>query len=61
VPCGFPVFPQDRWGRLTVTLTLATFGLAFGLPLGIFVALAAVAATGDPFVWVFYVELISGR
>jgi len=30
---------QDRWGGLTVTLILATFGLAFGFPLGIVVAL----------------------
>jgi general L-amino acid transport system permease protein len=30
---------QDRWGGLPVTLILATFGLAFGFPLGIIVAL----------------------
>src|ERR1700682_6506026 len=34
---GMPFVSQDRWGGLPVTL--ATFGLAFGFPLGIVVAL----------------------
>ena len=36
---GMPFVSQDRWGGLPVTLILATFGLAFGFPLGIVVAL----------------------
>jgi general L-amino acid transport system permease protein len=36
---GMPYVSQDRWGGLPVTLILATFGLAFGFPLGILVAL----------------------
>src|SRR5882724_8707463 len=36
---GLPFVSQDRWGGLPVTLILATFGLAFGFPLGIVVAL----------------------
>src|SRR5882724_8781771 len=36
---GLSFVPQDRWGGLPVTLILATFGLAFGFPLGIVVAL----------------------
>ena len=38
---GLSFVSQDRWGGLPVTLILATFGLAFGFPLGILVALAA--------------------
>jgi len=36
---GLSYVSQDRWGGLPVTLILATFGLAFGFPLGIVVAL----------------------
>src|SRR6266403_2030211 len=36
---GLPFVSQDRWGGLPVTLILATFGLAFGFPLGVLVAL----------------------
>src|ERR1700694_702820 len=36
---GLPFVSQDRWGGLPVTLILATFGLAFGFPLGVVVAL----------------------
>src|SRR6202021_2499424 len=36
---GLTYVSQDRWGGLPVTLILATFGLAFGFPLGIVVAL----------------------
>src|ERR1700720_740479 len=32
---GLSFVSQDRWGGLPVTLVLATFGLAFGFPLGI--------------------------
>lgn len=58
---GLPYVPQERWGGLPVTLILATFGLAFGFPLGILVALGrrsnlpAIKA-----VCVLYVELIRG-
>lgn len=52
---------QDRWGGLPVTQILATFGLAFGFPLGILVALGrrsklpAIRSLS-----VLYVELIRG-
>jgi general L-amino acid transport system permease protein len=58
---GLPYVPQERWGGLAVTLILATFGLAFGFPLGVVVALGrrsdlpAIKA-----VCVIYVELIRG-
>jgi len=58
---GLSYVPQERWGGLPVTLILATFGLAFGFPLGIFVALGrrsdlpAIRA-----VCVVYVEMIRG-
>ncbi|HZR87949.1 MAG TPA: amino acid ABC transporter permease [Bradyrhizobium sp.] len=58
---GMPFVVQDRWGGLPVTLILATFGLAFGFPLGILVALGrrsklpAIRA-----LCVLYVELIRG-
>jgi general L-amino acid transport system permease protein len=58
---GLRFVPQERWGGLPVTLILATFGLAFGFPLGILVALGrrsdlpAIKAT-----CVLYVELIRG-
>jgi general L-amino acid transport system permease protein len=58
---GLPYVAQERWGGLPVTLILATFGLAFGFPLGILVALGrrsdlpAIKAT-----CVLYVELIRG-
>jgi general L-amino acid transport system permease protein len=58
---GLPFVPQERWGGLAVTLILATFGLAFGFPLGVLVALGrrsdlpAIKA-----ICVMYVELIRG-
>jgi general L-amino acid transport system permease protein len=58
---GLRFVPQERWGGLPVTLILATFGLAFGFPLGVLVALGrrsdlpAIKAT-----CVLYVELIRG-
>jgi general L-amino acid transport system permease protein len=58
---GLPFVSQDRWGGLPVTLILATFGLAFGFPLGILVALGrrsklpAIRSLS-----VLYVELIRG-
>jgi general L-amino acid transport system permease protein len=58
---GMPFVSQERWGGLPVTLILATFGLAFGFPLGILVALGrrsklpAIRSLS-----VLYVELIRG-
>jgi general L-amino acid transport system permease protein len=58
---GLAFVPQERWGGLAVTLILATFGLAFGFPLGVLVALGrrsdlpAIKA-----ICVIYVELIRG-
>src|SRR3954449_4548319 len=58
---GLSHVSQDRWGGLPVTLILATFGLAFGFPLGILVAvgrrskLPAIRS-----MCVLYVELIRG-
>lgn len=58
---GLSFVSQDRWGGLPVTLILATFGLAFGFPLGIFVALGrrsklpAIRSLS-----ILYVELIRG-
>jgi general L-amino acid transport system permease protein len=58
---GLPFVSQDRWAGLPVTLILATFGLAFGFPLGIVVALGrrsklpAIRSLS-----VLYVELIRG-
>jgi general L-amino acid transport system permease protein len=58
---GLPFVSQDRWGGLPVTLVLATFGLAFGFPLGIVVALGR--RSNLPAIrslCVLYVELIRG-
>jgi general L-amino acid transport system permease protein len=58
---GLSFVSQDRWGGLPVTLILATFGLAFGFPLGIIVALgrrSKLPATRS--ICVLYVELIRG-
>src|SRR5882757_8179996 len=58
---GLSFVAQERWGGLAVTLILATFGLAFGFPLGVAVALGrrshlpAIKA-----ICVMYVELIRG-
>ena len=58
---GLSFVSQDRWGGLPVTLILATFGLAFGFPLGVLVALGrrsklpAIRSLS-----VLYVELIRG-
>lgn len=58
---GLPFVSQDRWGGLPVTLILATFGLAFGFPLGVVAALGrrsnlpAIRSLS-----VLYVELIRG-
>jgi general L-amino acid transport system permease protein len=52
---------QDRWGGLPVTLILATFGLAFGFPLGILVALGRRSKLpAIRSLCVLYVELIRG-
>ena len=58
---GMPHVGQDRWGGLVVTLILATFGLAFGFPLGILVALGR--RSDLPAIRVLsglYVELVRG-
>jgi general L-amino acid transport system permease protein len=58
---GLPFVSQDRWGGLPVTLILATFGLAFGFPLGILVALGRRSKLpAIHSLSVLYVELIRG-
>jgi general L-amino acid transport system permease protein len=59
---GLPYVPQERWGGLPVTLVLATFGLAFGFPLGILVALGRRRSDlpAIKIICVVYVELIRG-
>lgn len=58
---GMPFVSQDRWGGLPVTLVLATFGLAFGFPLGIVVALGRRShLPAIRSLCVLYVELIRG-
>jgi general L-amino acid transport system permease protein len=58
---GMPYVSQDRWGGLPVTLILATFGLAFGFPLGIVVALGRRSKLpAIQSLSVLYVELIRG-
>jgi len=59
---GMPLVTEDFWGGLPLTLILATFGLAFGFPLGVLVALGR-RSTSMPAVkviCVIYVELIRG-
>ena len=58
---GMPFVSQDRWGGLPVTLILATFGLAFGFPLGILVALGRRSKLpAIRSLCVLYIELIRG-
>jgi general L-amino acid transport system permease protein len=58
---GLSYVSQDRWGGLPVTLILATFGLAFGFPLGILVALGRRSKLpAIRSISVLYVELIRG-
>jgi general L-amino acid transport system permease protein len=58
---GMPFVSQDRWGGLPVTLILATFGLAFGFPLGVVVALGRRSKLpAIRSLCVLYVELIRG-
>jgi general L-amino acid transport system permease protein len=58
---GMTYVPQDRWGGLPVTLILATFGLAFGFPLGIVVALGRRSRLpAIRSLCVLYIELIRG-
>jgi general L-amino acid transport system permease protein len=58
---GLGFVSQDRWGGLPVTLILATFGLAFGFPLGILVALGRRSKLpAIRSLCVLYVELIRG-
>src|SRR5215472_15675954 len=58
---GLPYVAQERWGGLPVTLILATFGLAFGFPIGILVALGRRSKLpAIRSLCVLYVELIRG-
>jgi amine acid ABC transporter, permease protein, 3-TM region, His/Glu/Gln/Arg/opine family len=58
---GLTYVSQDRWGGLPVTLILATFGLAFGFPLGIVVALGRRSRLpAIRSLCVLYVELVRG-
>jgi general L-amino acid transport system permease protein len=58
---GLSFVAQDRWGGLPVTLILATFGLAFGFPLGIVVALGRRSRLpAIRSLCVLYVDLIRG-
>ena len=58
---GLEFVSQERWGGLPVTLILATFGLAFGFPLGILVALGRRSKMpAIRSLCVLYVELIRG-
>jgi general L-amino acid transport system permease protein len=58
---GLSYVSQDRWGGLPVTLILATFGLAFGFPLGILVALGRRSRLpAIRSLCVLYVELVRG-
>ena len=59
---GLSLVTEDYWGGLPITLMLATFGLAFGFPLAVLVALGR-RSTSLPAVkmlCVVYVELIRG-
>ena len=58
---GLEFVSQERWSGLPVTLVLATFGLAFGFPLGILVALGRRSKLpAIRSLCVLYVELIRG-
>ncbi len=59
---GLGFVPQDQWGGLPLTLILATFGLAFGFPLAVLVALGRRSAhlPAVKVICVLYVELIRG-
>ena len=58
---GLEFVSQERWGGLPVTLVLATFGLAFGFPLGVLVALGRRSKLpAIRSLCVLYVELIRG-
>jgi len=57
---GLSHVSQDRWGGLPVTLILATFGLAFGFPLGFSSRSAALQTPAIRSLCVLYVELIRG-
>lgn len=59
---GLTPVTDDYWGGLPITLILATFGLAFGFPLAIFVALGRRSRElpAVRMLCVVYVELIRG-
>lgn len=58
---GLTAVSEDRWGGLTVTLLLASTGMALSFPIAILVALGRLS--GNPslrFICYLYVELIRG-
>jgi general L-amino acid transport system permease protein len=59
---GLTEVSEDMWGGLPVTLSLATFGIAFAFPLAIVVALGRISTANATarFVCTIYVELIRG-
>jgi len=59
---GLSSVTNDYWGGLPITLILATFGLAFGFPLAILVALGrrSTQLPAVKMVCVVYVELVRG-
>jgi general L-amino acid transport system permease protein len=59
---GLSEVSDDQWGGLPITLILATFGLAFGFPLAVLVALGrrSTQLPAVKMVCVVYVELIRG-
>jgi general L-amino acid transport system permease protein len=59
---GLTPVTDDYWGGLPITLILATFGLAFGFPLAIFVALGRRSRElpAVRMLCIVYVELIRG-
>ena len=58
---GLSYVENERWGGLTLTLLLSTFGLAFGFPLSILLALARRSSLpAVRWLAIGYIELIRG-
>jgi general L-amino acid transport system permease protein len=58
---GLPYVENERWGGLTLTLLLATFGIAFAFPLAILLALGRRSSLpAIQALCVTYIELIRG-
>ena len=59
---GLTYVPQEQWGGLPLTLTLATFGLAFAFPVAVVVALGrrSKELPALRILCILYVELIRG-